>query len=94
METKVERYTFRFKIRQLVAECDGRILIDEDEMFSMQVWLRTAEHATVRLEVEPVETREALWPLFRAVCGHRGYAPVEMRSLDGRLGPWVPIPED
>lgn len=91
MERQVERYTFRLQSRKQTGEYDGRVLID-DGLFTLQIWMRTPEQPNILLEVKALPERAALWPLFRVLCEHRGVVPLEMRSTDGALGPWEPIP--
>ena len=93
MERPIERYAFRLRIRQQIVEHEGRLRREEDGRCSLQVWVRTPEQPNILLTVDPVKRAEAVWPLFRALCAHRGYAPVEMRAVDGTPGPWTPIPE-
>ncbi len=91
MEPHVDRYTFRLQLRKQTGEYDARV-IERDGAFSLQVWMSTPEQPDILLEVKPVRDGEKIWPLFRALCVHRGVVPLERRRRDGALGPWEPIP--
>ncbi len=92
MEPQVERYAFRIRCRGETATCGARILV-EGGRYSLQMWMRSPEQPNVLLEVQPVRSRQALWPLFRKICAYRGVDLIEHRRDHGtHKDDWKPVP--
>jgi hypothetical protein len=92
MEYKVERYKFRIRSRGRSADFHGRILVDEDNLLSLEVWATSSDHAKIRLEVAPVKQRAKLWKLFHSLCESRGTEAIEYKNLDVAGAQWEPMP--
>jgi len=76
-----------------VSEFTGRS-VEHDGQLSLQVWISTAEHENMVLEVAPVDDLDAAWPLFVQLAEYRGVVPIEYRThgpAEG-FGEWKPIP--
>ena len=93
MEYQVERYKFRLRRHKRTADYHGRILIDEDKLHSLQIWMTNVHNAKIRLEVAPVKQRKKLWQLFQALCEARGTEPLEYIDIDEVGAAWKPVPE-
>lgn len=95
MEQTVTRLRFRLAGRGTTAETDGRILENPDGTRLLQVGYFTPEHPHVLLEVGPVKTDAALWPLFRALCEYKNLQATEYRRWGARgFGDWEAVPGD
>lgn len=93
MEQTVTRLRFRLAGRGTTAETEGRILENPDGTRILQVGCSTPEHPHILLEVGPVETEAALWPLFQRLCEYRNFQPLEYRRVGARgPGDWEPLP--
>ncbi len=92
MEYQVERYKFRLRWNNRIGDYHGRILIDEDKLVSLQVWMRNHHNAKVQLEVAPVKQRAKMWKLFHSLCEARGTDPLEYKDIDSPGAGWIPIP--
>ena len=93
MEHVVHRFRFRLEYHGKTAEHDGRIVEFVEGTFGLQIWIRAAGQALTLLEVQPVNSANAIWPLFRRLCSNRGIVVQEYRPLTDRgLGPWEPVP--
>lgn len=92
MEPRVERYTFRFEVRGAPADCSGRIVVDDDGAYRLQIWMRSPEQSNILLEVTDCTAEDQLWPLFRKVCDYRGVRAVDYRRREPVIGKWSPIP--
>ncbi len=92
MEPRVERYQFRLEVRGQIAKCGGRVVVDDDGMCRLQVWMFSPEQSSILLEVTDCDSVEQLWPLFRKVCDHRGVRAIDCRRSEPHLEPWGPVP--
>ena len=93
MEQTVTRLRFRLAGRGTTTETDGRILVSPDGTRLLQVGYFTPEHPHVLLEVGPVASEAALWPLFRQLCDYKSLQANEYRRWSARgFGDWEALP--
>lgn len=92
MEPQVTRYTFRFEVRGTIADCSGRVILDDAGLRKLQVWMRSPEQANILLEVTGCKDEETLWKLFRKVCDYRGVRVIQYRVRLPVIGKWGPVP--
>lgn len=86
----VSHYQFRLRWRGLLGTCAGRVLHHAKHV-TLQVRMQTPE-AFFLFEVAEVKDVEAAWPLLLKVCSQRGVEPLEYRTTDTSIGPWLPVP--
>ncbi len=92
MEPRVDRYTFRLEFRGEFGECGGRVVVGDDGLARLQVWMFTSEQRNVLLEVTGCDDVGDLWPLFRKVCDYRGVKALQYRRIRPSFGPWEDVP--
>ena len=90
MERSVQRYQFRLNWRNQTFVSSGRIVEGEDER-TLQVWMRSAEHPTILLEVIDGRDLDDLWSRLHKVAGYRGINVLGFK-IEGSRDEWAPLP--